>query len=139
MENRAELLKSIFNKKNFVQKINYRQLICENTMQPNYPEGTTEFEIIKYSSNEIFGRNLGNVKIEFTLQDNNGNNLKQTFILKDGKNINLAKFIFQVLGYYPSNEIDLKKLEGKRIIATIFHYYTSNGVGYANIAFSHPA
>lgn len=128
-------LRNLFQKKMVIEKINYFGLFSSQIVQPTYPEGQAVLTIAKVKSESMYGKYSGNVKIEITFQDSDGNQLNQMFILKNGKNNNFGKFIYQVLGYEPQGEISLKDLEGKKVAATIFHYYNENGGGYANVAF----
>lgn len=139
MMNSINVTRNLFEEKLAVEKINYYSLFNGEIRQPNYPEGKTYLTIMKCKSDEMYGKYLGNLKIEFILQDDLGNQLNQMFFLKSGKNNNFGKFIYQVLGYEPEDEFSLKELEGKKIIATIAHYYNDTGAGYANIAFCKPA
>lgn len=135
---REERIKEFFEKKPAIDKIDYDSLIGEEMFEPDFPEGEVLLTITESMSEEMYGKYTGNIKIEFTLEDPEGNKLKQMYILKNGKNINLAKFICQALGEYPEDELIMTELEGKKILATISHYYTDLGVGYANIAFCRP-
>lgn len=137
--NNINFTKNIFDEKLAIDKIDYFSLFSGEIRQPSYSEGEVNLTIIKCKSENIYGKNSGNIKIEFILQDDAGNQLVQMFILKNGRNNNFAKFIYQVLGYEPEDEFSLKKLESKRILATISHFYNDAGIGYANIAFCKPA
>lgn len=130
--------RNLFEEKMAIENINFYNLFSGEISHPNYSEGEVVLTIAKCKTEEMFGRYSGNIKVEFLLEDDLGNKLTQLFFLKNGKNNNFAKFIYQVL-QYESEEIKLKELEGKRIIATISHYYNEAGVGYANIAFCKPA
>lgn len=138
MQKGINFSRNIFEEKNEVEKLYYYDVFSGEVSPPSYPEGETTFTICKYKSENMYGRYSGNTKVEFILVDDSGNLLNQMFILKNGKCNNLGKFIYQVLGYEPNDEINLKELVGKRIIATIFHYYNDAGTGYANIAFCKP-
>jgi len=138
MQNKINITRNIFDKKNAVEKIDYSSIFSGEISEPNFPEREVILTIIKYKSEEMYGKNSGNIKFEFILEDDDGNSLNQMFVLKSGKNNNFAKFIYQVLGYQPKEEIMLEDLEGKRIIATIAHYYNELGTGYANIAYCRP-
>lgn len=128
-------LQNLFKKNMVVDKLDYYSLFSGNINHPTYPEGQVGLTIIKTKSELMHGKYWGSVKIEIVFQDSDGNKLNEMFILKNGKNNNFGKFIYQILGYEPQQEISLKDLEGKKIIATIFHYYNEAGIGYANIAF----
>lgn len=130
--------RNLFEEKLAIEKIDYFNLFKGDIKHPSYPEGEASLTIMKCKSEELYGKYSGNIKIEFILVDDSGNQLNQLFFLKYGKNNNFGKFIYQVLGYEPEDEFSLKELEGKKIIATISHYYNDAGVGYANIAFCKP-
>lgn len=138
IHNNINVTRKLFEEKLAVEKINYYNLFNEEIIHPTYPEGEAYLNIIRCKSEEMYGRYLGNIKIELTLEDDSGNQLRQLFILKGGKNNNFGKFIYQVLGYEPEDNISLKELEGKRILATISHYYNEAGIGFANIVFCKP-
>lgn len=70
--------------------------------------------------------------------DNKGKNLNEIFILKNGKNNNFGKFIYQVIGEELKDDFKLSELIDREIVATIHHYYNDSGLGYANIAFCRP-
>ncbi len=134
-ERRVNFTTNLFEEKQIIDKINYYGLFSGEISHPNYPEGQSILTIIKCKSEEMYGKYCGNVKLEVIFEDDNGNRLTQLFILKNGTNNNFGKFIYQVLGYEPEYEFSIKELEGKRIIATIAHYYNETGIGYANIVF----
>lgn len=139
MYNNIGFIRNIFEQKNVVEKINYLSLFNGEIRQPDYPEGETILTIIKCKSEGMYGQYSDNIKIEIIFEDGTGNQLNQVFFLKNGKNNNFGKFIYQVLGYEPENEFSLKELEGRKILATISHFYNEVGIGYANIAFCKPA
>lgn len=130
-------VRNIFEEKTVLQKINFYDLINGQIVEPSYPEGEAQLTVTRCKSEKMYGKYAGDTKVEIILEDDNGNSLSQMFILKNGKNNNFARFLFQVLGK-EQEEINLKDLEGKNIIATIFHFYNEVGVGYANIAFCRP-
>lgn len=138
MQNNKTIMRDIFDRKNVIEKIVFRDVVSGEIQNPNFPEGETILTIVKYRSEEMYGRNLGNIKVEFICEDDNGNRLTQMFILKGSKNNNFARFIFQILECNLEDEINLKDLEGKRIIATVAYYYNEQGSGYANIVFCRP-
>ena len=138
MKNKGIITRNIFDTKNAIEKVVFRDVISGEIQEPNFLEGETILTIVKYRSEEMYGRNLGNIKVEFILEDDNGNRFTQMFILKGGKNNNFARFIFQILECDLEDEINLKDLEGKKIIATVAHYYNEQGLGYANIVYCRP-
>lgn len=125
---------NIFEEKNVVEKINFYSLLSEEISNPTFPEGEVRLTIVNCKSEKMYGRYVGDIKVEIILEDGNHNRLVQMFILKKGKNNNFARFLSQVLEY-DLEEINLKELIGKQIIATVFHFYNEQGVGYANIGY----
>lgn len=138
MQNNITIMRDIFDRKNAIEKIVFRNVISGQIQEPNFLEGETVLTIVKYKTDEMYGKNLGNIKVEFILEDDNGNRLTQMFILKGGKNNNFARFIFQILECDLEDEISLNDLEGKKIIATVAHNYNEQGIGYANIVYCRP-
>ncbi len=139
MQTNINCTRNIFEDKLAIDKINYNDILNGQIKCPNYQQGESNLTIIKYKSEVMYGSYSSNVKAEFIFEDDFGNEFAQVYFLKNGKNNNLGKFIYEVLGYAPDGEFSLKELEGKRITATIAHYYNEIGVGYANIAFCEPA
>lgn len=139
MQNNIKVPRNLFDEKLAIEKISYFSLFNGEIRRPNYPEGEVTLTITKCKSEKMYGRYSGNVKIEFFFEDDLGNQINQLFILKNGTNNNFGKFIYQVLHDEPEVEFSLKELEGKKILATIAHYYNEVGVGYANIVFCKPA
>lgn len=138
MQNDGIITRNIFDRKNAIEKIVFCDVISGEIQEPNFLEGETVLTIVKYKAEEMYGKNLGNVKVEFICEDDEGNRLTQMFVLKGGRNNNFARFIFQILECNLEDEINLKELEGRRIIATVAHSYNELGFGYANIAYCRP-
>ncbi|AVK49001.1 hypothetical protein AXY43_13760 [Clostridium sp. MF28] len=138
MQNNITIMRDIFDRKNVIEKVVFWDTFSGEMESVNFPEGETILTIVKFKSEEMYGRNLGNIKVEFICEDDKGNSLTQMFILKEGKNNNFARFIFQILECDLEDEINLKDLEGKKIIATVAHYYNEKGIGYANIVYCRP-
>lgn len=132
------ITRNIFDRKNAIEKIVFRDIFSGEIKEPSFPEGETVLTIIKYKTEEMYGKNYGNIKAEFTCEDDKGNRLTPMFVLRGGKNNNFARFIFQILECHLEDEINLKDLEGKRIIATVAHNYDDQGIGYANIVHCRP-
>ncbi|MEY8001923.1 hypothetical protein AB8U03_17365 [Clostridium sp. Mt-5] len=121
-----------------INKINLFDIMDEDIKVPEYPEGEVKLKIIEFNSTKMYGEYEGVIRIEFIFEDEEKNKFRQLFLLKNGKNDNLAKFVCDALGYQPEGEFELKSLEGKEIIAVLHHYYTQRGIGYCNIAFCDP-
>ena len=138
MQNNNIITRNIFDTKNSIEKIVFGDVVSGEIQQPNFLEGETILTSVKFKSEEMYGKNLGNIKIELICEDDEGNSLTQMFILKSGKNNNFARFIFQILECNLEDEINLRELEGKRIIATVAHNYNERGIGYSNIVYCRP-
>ncbi|WFA09521.1 hypothetical protein [Tissierella sp. Yu-01] len=139
MINNIDTVKDMFPGRTVIDKIDLYELVSGELKNPDYPEGDTPLSILKIESEEMYGKNLGNIIIKISFEDEVGNRFNQVYILKNGKNNNFAKFIFNALGYEPEGQFSINDLVGKKIMATISHFYNEQGLGYANIAFCRPA
>jgi hypothetical protein len=119
--------------------INVEELIPPKVTQPSIPEGEAELVITGcHVTEEVYGYyQQGKKRVTITFANEQGQTFSQTYYI-DKHNPNLAKFIYQALGYIPEGEFRLKTLKGRKIRAFLYHNYSHEGKGYVNIASCEP-
>lgn len=137
-EHIRKIAREFFQEPSIIGDYYYSNLISGDIQAPDYGEGEVILKIIELKSETTYGKYAGNVKVEVIFEDGKGKNLNQIFILENGKNNNFGKFIYQVIGEELQDDFKLSELIGRKIVATIHHYYNDSGLGYANIAFCRP-